>query len=160
MQYAKLFTVCLVGGCLALTACDNKDDGAKEGAKATSEATAAATAAASGETKPAKVAEELTVPKLGKLDEVDYETVKKQFKDAGWEVSGSATKSAMYAITLNLTKGDVKIKVQYYKNGGDFWEKRLKKDGATMHKAGDVMVGVTVENGEADPKKILDQLVG
>ena len=156
MRYAML----LMAGCLALTACDKDKGDDKSEEKPAAAATTKASAAPEGETKPAKAAEELTVPKLGDLDKVDYEALKKQFKDAGWEVSGSATKSAMYAITLSATKGDVTIKIQYYKNGGDFWEKQLKKDGATMHKAGDVLVGVTVEKGEADPKKILDQLVG
>jgi hypothetical protein len=146
----------LLAGSLALAACDKEQPTEEEPAAGET----AAAEAPEGDTKPAKAAEELDVPKLGNLDEVDFETVKKQFKDAGWEVSGSATKSAMYAITINAKKGDVEIKVQYYKNGGDFWDKSLDKDGATVHKAGDVIVGVNVVKGDADPKKILAALVG
>jgi hypothetical protein len=149
MNYSTL----LMAASLALTACNKEVQ-----SSAPVEPTAATSAA---ETPPATPTDQaLSVPKLGKLDEVDYEALKKKFRDAGWEVTGSATKSTMYAITLNLAKDGVELKLSYYKNGGDSWEKRLQKDGATIHKSGDVLVGVIVVQGGADPKNILDQLVG
>jgi hypothetical protein len=155
---------------LALAACDkggdaSTDQPAKSDAKAadsakTSDKGASADKDKAGEEAEKEAPKEVLPPKLGNLDSVDYETVKKLFTDAGWKVSGSATKSSMYAMTLNCEKDGVKFKLQYYKNGGDSWEKRLEKDKATVHKAGDVLVGVIVEEGDADPKKILDALVG
>lgn len=150
MKYPMLLLI----ASLALPAC-NRD------AQKVEPQPSAPAAAKPAETAPAKAAEAApSVPKLGKLDEVDYETLKKRFRDAGWQVSGSATRSAMVAITLNLAKDGVEIELSYYKNGGPSWEQRLEKQGATIHKAGDVLVGVTVQKGNADPKKILEQLVG
>lgn len=152
---------------LALAGCNKagaEDQGAKPGTGTASGASAAAAQPAAAEPaaaeKPAERSGAASLPKLGKLDAVDYETLKKQLADAGWSVSGSATKSAMYAINLTLVKGDVTVRLRYYRDGGASWKKILEKDGATIHEAGNVLVGVNVEKGSADPKKLLADLVG
>lgn len=134
-----------------------KADGSSKSAASTAKATASA--AASATAKAAEQPVEASLPKLGKLDEVDYETLKKSLTDAGFKVGGSATKSAMYSMNLTLEKGETVIKLWYYKDGGDSWKKRLEKDGAEIHEAGNVLVGVKVEKGNADAKKVLAALL-
>lgn len=149
-------SVLVVAG--ALVGCGG-DKGADASATASAKAATSAAPAASASAAPAAAAS-LTLPKMGKLDAVDYETYKKALEGAGWKVSGSATKSAMYAMTLTLTQGDAKVKLWYYRDGGDSWKKRLEKDGAAIHEAGNVLVGVKVESGAADAKALLGQAVG
>lgn len=153
----RLDKILLAG--LLLAACSKPAEKADDTSAAASGAAAPASAAAGEPSTPATDVVG-SLPKLGKLDEVDFESAKKTFTDAGWKVAGTATKSAMYAMTLTLTKDDATIKLHYYRDGGSSWKKRLEKDGATIHEAGNVLVGVNVEQGNLDPKKVLDAILG
>lgn len=159
MKLGRLF---YLSTALVLAACSRNSEAPPE-AKASTPTTATLTSAGTGTTPAAPAlaaaSTEAVLPKLGKLDAVDYEGLKKTLTDAGWKVSGSATKSAMYSIIATLTKGEHEIKLSYLRDGGPSWKKRLEKDGAAIHEEGDVLVGIVVVKGGADAKKVLASMI-
>ncbi len=121
----------------------------------------AATPAVAAE-KPGTVAGDLAANKVEKpLGEWQSDDVKSALEGGGWKVTGATqTKSAMLSIIVGASKGETKAKINYYKDGGPSWKKRLEKDGAAIHEEGDVILGVVVENDEAGARKLLDSLLG
>ena len=114
--------------------------------------------------KPAKAppAGDVTAGKVQKpLADWQSDDVKATLEKSGWKITGATqTKSSMLSIVVSATKGETKAKINYYKNGGSFWKKRLVKDKAATYEEGDVIVGVVVEGNEEASKKLLNSLLG
>lgn len=104
----------------------------------------------------------MTASKVEKpLQDWQADDVKAAFEKAGWKISGSTqTKSAMLSIRVAATKGDTKAEFNYYNPGDDFWKKKLAKDGAAMHEADRILLGVTIKDNAPAAKKLLDSLIG
>lgn len=143
---------------LVFSACE------KEKPTATEEVTSPASAAAptTAEKAPTAVTGDLTSKKVEKpLAEWQSDDVKAALEGGGWKVTGSTqTKSAMLSIVVSASKGETTAKVNYYKDGGPSWKKRLEKDGAAIHEEGDVILGVVIKDDTAGAQKLLDSLLG
>jgi hypothetical protein len=143
-----------------LAGCDDKAVPAAPSAEKS--AAAAPVKPTAGGTDTAASPGDTTATKVDKpLAEWQSDDVKAALEKGGWKIGGSTqTKSAMLSIVTSATKGDVKATVNYYKNGGEFWKKRLEKDGAAMHEEGDVIVGVVIEGNKDSAQKLLHSLLG
>lgn len=107
---------------------------------------------------PALTATPIAVP----LHEVDKDDLEAALRAGGWEIGTStATRSAMYAITTHATKDGVAAVISYYRNGGDFWRRRLERDGAAIHEDPEhqVLLGVRIESRPDAQQALLDSLL-
>lgn len=123
---------------------------------------ASAAAPATAEKAPSAVAGDPTSKKVEKpLAEWQSDDVKSALEGGGWKVTGSTqTKSAMLSIVVSASKGEANAKINYYKDGGPSWKKRLEKDGAAIHEEGDVILGVLIKDDKPGAQKLLDSLLG
>jgi hypothetical protein len=143
---------------LALSGCEK----GKPGVTGDVTSPPSATAPPVAQEPPGTVAGDLTAKKVEKpLGEWQSDDVKSALEGGGWKVTGATqTKSAMLSIIVSASRGETKAKVNYYKDGGPSWKKRLEKDGAAIHEEGDVILGVVIENDKPGAQKLLDSLLG
>lgn len=96
------------------------------------------------------------------LHELEKEHLEAALRAGGWEIgTSSATRSSMYAVTTHATRDGVRAVINYYRNGGDFWRRRLERDQAAIHADDEheVLLGVTIESNRDAQQGLLDSLL-
>lgn len=154
-----VFALILAWGCTVTTTAEDNAQGSPTVAPAQQEpepepAPTPAQAPASG---GALAASKISVP----LAELTSETLTQALENGGWTVNGcTATRSSMLAISAQASKGDVRARIRYYNPGGDFWERSLTRDNAAVHKQGEILLGVVIEDNAQGAQSLLSSLVG